>query len=311
MPPLSAAAIRGTWASLLLPLDSHDAIDFARIKDQIDYLAASRVDGIYSNGTAGEFFAQSEDEFDRINALLAEKCTSCAKPFQIGASHTSAQISLDRLKRAAAWKPGAIQVILPDWYPPSLAEAAAYLDRMAEAAAPIGLVLYNPPHAKVVLEPEQYVTMERYLVGVKVTAGDSDWYRRMKTSAPRISLFVPGHQLATGMLRGANGSYSNVACLNPVGAKRWNETMECDPSRALGLEARIERFMNEYIVPFRSEQGFGNAALDKLLAAIGCWCDVGTRLRWPYRGIPPVEADRLRPIAHRMLPELFAPGELC
>ena len=114
---------------------------------------------------------------------------------------------------------------------------------------------------------------------------------------------------STGIAHGANGSYSNVACLSPDGAKRWNEMMECDLPRALELEARIQRFMNECIIPFRTEQGFGNAALDKLLAAIGGWCDAGTRLRWPYRGVPPVEADRLRPIAHRMLPELFAAGE--
>jgi len=33
---------------------------------------------------------------------------------------------------------------------------------------------------------------------------------------------------------------------------------------------------------------------------------VGSRVRWPYRWIPQAEADRLRPVARDLLPELLA-----
>jgi 4-hydroxy-tetrahydrodipicolinate synthase len=46
-----------------------------------------KVSGIYSNGTAGEFYNQTEDEFDQISFLLAEKCNKVQMPFQIGCSH--------------------------------------------------------------------------------------------------------------------------------------------------------------------------------------------------------------------------------
>ncbi len=306
MKPLPAPEIQGTWATLLLPVAPGDAIDFARLSEELDYLVAAPVDGIYSNGTAGEFYTETEAEFDAIHSLMADKCNAHGKPFQIGVSHTSAQISLERLRRAVAWQPSAIQVVLPDWFPVTLSEAAAFLERMAEAAAPIGLVLYNPPHAKLVLSPRQFQALAPYLVGVKVADGDAEWYRAMKASAPAISLFVPGHRLATGLANGAHGAYSNVACLHPAGAKQWNRLMHTDPAAARELEARIRQFMEEHIVPFRAPQGFANAALDKLLAAIGGWCDIGTRLRWPYRWIPMSEARRLRPAARRILPELFA-----
>ena len=64
--------------------------------------------------------------------------------------------------------------------------------------------------------------------------------------------------------------------------------------------------MDDWIVPFRRDHGYSNPALDKLLAAIGGWGPVGTRLRRPYRWIPAEEAARLRPVARDMLPELFA-----
>src|SRR5262245_52806358 len=139
--------LKGTWATVLLPIAADESIDYARLRDDLEYLVASGIDGIYTNGTAAEFFAQHEQEFACISRMVAEACGRHQLPFQIGASHPCAQTSLERLRRAAEFRPTAIQVILPDWVPPHLQEARAFLERMAEAAHPVPLVLYNPPSA--------------------------------------------------------------------------------------------------------------------------------------------------------------------
>lgn len=308
MNPLNSQQISGTWATLLLPIDSHDGIEFSRLEEELEYLLCSGVDGIYTNGTAGEFYAQSEDEFDRVHTLLAEKCEKARMPFQIGVGHMSAQISKARLRRAVQLAPSAVQVILPDWYPVSDDEAIAFLKSMSDLAGPIGLVLYNPPHAKRVLDPAAFRKLCKAipgLVGVKVADGDKAWYASMRRYMPNVSLFVPGHHLATGIQQGASGAYSNVACLHPAGAKRWNESIKSDPAEALRLEKRLAGFLDNYILPFREQQHYSNQALDKLLAAIGGWARIGTRLRWPYRGVSESEARRLQPIAKKLLPEFF------
>src|SRR4051812_29615963 len=115
MQKLTADTLKGNWATLLLPINSDESIDFVRLADEIDYLIATGVDGIYSNGTAGEFYNQTEAEFDRINQLLSEKCMAGGMRFQIGASHPSPLISLQRVQRAVGWHPDALQIILPDW----------------------------------------------------------------------------------------------------------------------------------------------------------------------------------------------------
>lgn len=104
---------------------------------------------------------------------------------------------------------------------------------------------------------------------------------------------------------GAVGAFSNVACLSPRGAQWWTDLMARDMEAALAIEKRICAFMDTHIVPFRQTQGYSNAALDKLLCAIGEWGPVGTKLRWPYRSIEKAEAERLRKIARAELPELF------
>ncbi|WP_205510648.1 dihydrodipicolinate synthase family protein [Longitalea arenae] len=308
MKPLQAADIRGNWATLLLPINDDDSINYNKLSEEIDFLIRMRVDGIYSNGTAGEFYNQTEEEFDTVSNILADKCKNAGLPFQIGACHTSPVMARERVKRAAALQPGAIQVILPDWSAPAMREVIYYLQVLTEIAAPVGLVLYNPPHAKKRLTPEEFYQLKEAginLVGCKTVGGDAAWYTAMKKWAPEISIFVPGHHLATGISLGAHGAYSNVACLHPAAAQQWYELMLTDLPRALNIEKWIQLFMSQYIQPFISIHGYSNQAADKLLAAIGGWSHVGTRLRWPYKGIDEGEVTKLQAIAHEMMSEFF------
>jgi len=305
---LTSSEIRGNWATLLSPWNADDSLDCGRLAAEIDALIAMRVDGIYSNGTAGEFHAQTEAEFDWISHCLADKCNAAGMPFQIGVSHMAAQISLERLRRVVPLAPGAVQVILPDWFPVTDSEAVAFLERMAEAASGIGLVLYNPPHAKRVLTPEQVGHLAGRvpaLIGLKTAGGDDVWFAAMRQHLGRLSVFVPGHLLASGVERGARGAYSNVACLNPAAAQRWTDQMRTDLTAALELEQRLRRFIAGHIVPFITEQQYCNAACDRFMALLGGWADVGAHMRWPYRSIPSAEVARICPVAREILPEFW------
>lgn len=310
MKPLTYDTLYGNWATLLLATDSDGALDLSRMGDEIDVLLASRPNGIYSNGTAGEFYSQSRDEFVRISRLLAEKCEAAGTPFQIGVSHPCAQESLERLLLIRDLKPGAVQVILPDWFPVSDREAVRFLEKMAEAADGIPLVLYNPPHAKRVLTPAEWAMLKARvpsLIGVKVSDKEcnAEWYEAMRTHAAGLAVFVPGHHLATGVQNGAAGAYSNVACLNPFASQKWYEQMRSDMSGALELESRIQLFMSRHIAPFISEQKFPNHACDRFMALVGGWADVGSNLRWPYDSIPVCCVEEVRTHAKKLLPEFF------
>lgn len=306
MEPLKGVSIRGSWATLLLPVNADESLNYGMLGQQIDTLITMNVSGIYSNGTACEFYAQTEDEFDKINALLADKCNAANMPFQIGCNHMSPQISMDRLRRAKSLNPSAIQVILPDWYPPTFEECTDFLRVMAEAAAPIGLIIYNPPHAKVRLQPADFRKL--YLEGVslagcKLAGGDDAWYSDMRNAYPGLSVFVPGHHLATGISKGAHGAYSNIAALHPHTAQTWYETMLTDMPKAMEMEGRIREFMTKYIIPYIITNNYSNTAVDKFLAAVGGWSNISTRVRWPYRGIPEEDVNKVRMACRQILPE--------
>jgi dihydrodipicolinate synthase/N-acetylneuraminate lyase len=290
---------------LLLPLNADDTIDFGRLQQQLDILLTAGLDGVYAHGTAGEFQTLSEIEFDQVNELLAGACEAARVPFQIGAGHPSAQLSLDRVRRAAALNPSAIQVILPDWLPLTAEEVTAFLTGVATVADAVPLVLYNPPHAKTQVGPELLVELAHAvptLVGLKSAGGDQAWFAQALRSG--LSLFVPGHYLASMTLLGAHGSYSNIAALSPVGAVQWSQQIISDPEAALDLERRISEFFTAYVAPLQ-RAGLSNPALDKFLAAVGGWADIGTRVRWPMASATQHQAEEVRPAAQGLLPELF------
>lgn len=310
MKPLNGREIYGNWATLLLPVNQDNSIAYERLGEEIDSLISMQVNGIYSNGTAGEFFNQTEGEFDEVSTLLAQKCNAAQMPFQIGCSHMSPLISLQRIQRVVQLAPSAIQITLPDWVTLSKLETVIFLEKMIRTAEPIGLVLYNPPHAKQLLSPQDYLYLKdsgllQQLVGCKVPGGDENWYKNMTALSSEFSIFIPGHYMATGYSRGASGSYSNVACLHPGVAQNWYEQMQTNLPAALELEARIQAFMQTEIAPLLGSDGYSNTAADKLLAAIGGWAAIGTRLRWPYQNFSESQVTSIKKKAIEIIPEFF------
>ena len=292
---LPARAPRGVYGVVLLAVDEGGDIAWSATRETIARLAAG-LDGIYSNGTACEFHGQTEAEFDRLSSLVAEVAGQHGTVFQIGISATNARLVRERLRRVAALRPAAVQFTLPDWWPPSEEEVLRFISGLAETAPDLPLVLYNPPQAKRRLAIAEIAALRMAvpsLVGAKLPAGDASWYAQMRARLPKLSVFVPGHTLATGHGRGAHGSYSNVACLSPTGAATWWRQIRADPAGALAVEARIQRFMTESVLPFRTRHLVSDAALDKAMAAAGGWAPIGPRLLWPYSSVPQSEIPAL------------------
>ncbi|WP_163379979.1 dihydrodipicolinate synthase family protein [Cyclobacterium sp. SYSU L10401] len=289
MKPLGAEEIVGVWGTVLLPVQKNEAIDWGLLDEEIALLLNTGLHGIYTNGTAGEFYNQSESEFDTLSEKVAAAAELKGVPFQLGCSHPLPLAALERVKRAKSLHPGALQVVLPDWVAPNRVELFRYLEKMAKVADPVGLVLYNPPHAKKYLKPADYrdILSEGFpIVGCKTAGGDASWYKEMASLPQPFSHFIPGHKLATGMQLGAKGSYSNIACLHPKAALKWYESIQTNPSEAKEWEAKLGLFFQEAIFPLIQKDGYSDTAVDKFLAAIGGWSEIGTRLRWPYQGVP-------------------------
>jgi len=307
MNPLTSKRLKGTWSTLLLPLNETEDIQWDGIDDQLNALAKAEVDGIYFNGTACEFYSQSNEEFLRLARTTATFCERKGIPFQIGASHAHAAESLRRIEQTRELNPGAFQVILPEWTPLTWEEILRFLKRMTAAADPTPLVIYNPPNARKVLTPSEWSQLASTIdgiTGIKVLGGDATWHAEMRPVADQLSVFVAGIHLASGIIQGcARGSYSNLACLSPKGAVQWGRRIMADPDLALQQEAQIRKVFGTAMAPFRGK--FSNTALDKALAAAGGWAGLSPTLRWPLSSISSLDVQQLSTQFREGLPFLF------
>lgn len=307
MKPLTSTTLKGTWSTLLLPLDDQENIQWPLIDDQLTALAAADVDGIYFNGTACEFFSQSDEEFLRLARTTASFCEDRSIPFQIGASHAHATQSLKRIEQTRELNPGAFQIILPEWTPLAWDEILNYLRRIIATAAPVPIVIYNPPTARKVLTPQEWHPLGKEfdeIIGIKVAGGDKAWYNEMQDAADFLSVFVAGVRLGSGIINGcASGSYSNLACLTPQGAVDWYQRILSNPQMALEQESQILNVFGKTIAPFRGV--FSNSALDKALASAGAWTGISSRVRWPLASIAESDVQLLSTQFREGLPFLF------
>ncbi len=299
---------KGIWGAVLLPLSDTGNIDFAVLAELVDVLCESGVAGIYTNGTAGEFFNQTEAEFDKITEIVLDRAGQAGVPAQIGVSNSNPRVARHRLERLVGSGAVAAQITLPDWWPPSTEEQARFLAGMAAAGQGLPLILYNPPTAKVRLSVPQIAALRADapdLVGVKVAGGDADWYAQRRDLLGDMSVFVAGHTVAFGRPLGADGAYSNVACLSPAGAVRQWEQIESDPEAAQDLEDRFRRFLHETMIPLARDHGLSDAALDKAMAAAGGWLLIRPALLWPYSGASDAMVAAIRASANNLVPELL------
>ena len=306
MPTSKHPLPRGIWGTILLPVDAQDRIDWGALAEELDVLVASGLDGIYANGTAGEFHNQTDAEYERLAQLVADKAHAARMPFQIGVSHTNPRIARDRLRALRPLHPGGAQFILPDWWAPSAPEVTTFMAGLQEAAQDLPLILYNPPQAKLRLGLAQIAALRAHapnLIGAKLPGGDADWYAQRRALLPDFSVFVPGHTVAFGRPLGADGAYSNVACLGPRGALLHWQLSQDAPARAVELEGRIQQFMARHVLPLVQSHGLAHPALDKMMAEVGGWGPVGARMLWPYASAPEDAIRNARAALRDMLPE--------
>ncbi len=306
--PKRAPDIYGNWATLLLPISNNNEIDWEVLEHEIDVLLAAKLNGIYSNGTAGEFYAQTMTEYKQVQTMLSKACLRHTVPFQIGASFPTLPEMLERIEFAKTLSPTAIQIIIPDCFPLSSKELCMYFSKIQEISDGFRFILYAPPHAKTKLLPRDIrMLMEQFscLVGLKLAGGDADWYQEMQSCMEELAIFIPGHHLASAVSQGAHGAYSNVSCISPVQAQKWYDLMLRDMHKALIIEKEIRNFMDRKILPF-IQSGYSNQACDKALAYMTGWCKgMTSKLRFPYRGIAPKELLNCKKHMHEMLKNFF------
>lgn len=288
---LTSQTLRGIWAALPMSWRADDSFDEEAYRTNIARLCAASVDGIYTTGSTGEFYALDRAEFERMVDVVMEETRHHRIPVQIGCCADDTRDVLRQMAYAAEAGAAGVQVVLPYWMELSDAEMLQFFRDLASAFPQLPLIHYNVPRAKRFLTARDYqkiLEVAPNLIGVKFTYAGSHWgeLQQALQLLPQLAYFVAEDLLVSAMQLGARGSYSSIACVSPsfmqemfalATARRWDE--------ALAQQAKVARFFAE-CGAFVEQLGLSTSdpAFDKGLAIASGFLTGHPRTRAPYNG---------------------------
>ncbi|MGH2533219.1 MAG: dihydrodipicolinate synthase family protein [Thermomicrobiales bacterium] len=304
---LTRENLHGVWAAISTPFDERDRFDEESFRENVRRLAASRVDGIYTTDSDGEFYAIEFEEFQRIVDAFADETRRLGVPSQVGVTWSHTQGMLDRLRHAAARGILGAHVGHPyfmDMTPESYRQF--WLDVAAAVPADFALIHYNTPRVHNYQYGPDYAILAGLvpnLVGTKHTGSSLPEFLTLMQDAPQLAHFTGEHVFTPYMMFGARGVYSSFTSFNAPYMVAWyRECFNGDWEAARHRQRRVHAFAELKRAVF----GKGNyhAILHKAVAAASDFL-VGNHLtRRPYLPVSDAAVAEFRRRVDEEFPDL-------
>ena len=215
------SSIRGVLTAIVTPFDSTGAVCPQRLRAQVRRQLKFD-NGIFCNGTNGEFFVLSMNE----KLLVTETCVDevggkVPVVAHIGEISTATTIRLG--KDVAAMGVDAVSVIAPYFVPLKQNELIYHYTAIADAV-PVPVFLYNiPGRTGNTIEPATAARLAEHpnIVGIKDSAGSYESLKGFLDAVKDIDGFDvlsgPDHLAHQGFLDGCSACISGLANVCPEG----------------------------------------------------------------------------------------------
>lgn len=241
---MDASFIRGVIPALVTPMTDDEALDREGLVKLIDGTIDSGVHGVFTVGTAGEFWALSFEEKQRIYEWTVEAAGGRV-PAYVGTSANSTEeaIALSRAGQAAG--ADCLSILTPSFTTPTQEELFNHYAEIATSVT-LPILLYNlPARTGNALEVE---TVRRLaadygnIVGIKDSSGDFSQALEYINGMPDGFRFVMGRDtlIASGFEQGAVAAIAATANVAPdVGAAIFDAHSEGDLPEARRHQIRL------------------------------------------------------------------------
>ena len=308
--PLTRKTLTGVWSALILPWNDRDELDARRFKQEVRSYGGTGVNGIYTGGTTGEFYAQDDATFERVTQIACEQAHAVGLPVQIGVSALSTRTVRQRIRVAIKAKADALQVALPFWLELKDDEVKRFIHEIAAEAGRTPLIVYVTGRSKRKIVPQllgEIADEVPTFIGTKDTGLDVKALKAVLKEAPDLAVFG-GEDFFEKIPAGGRGGYCSITGFNV--AKVVELYQLCDAGRmkeAKPLAEALHRYLYEALVnPLVKEAGLWDSAIDRIQRVAGGGV-VGLRCQSPYRSGTDAHVKRLIAWCRKNTPELLPP----
>ena len=216
-----AERITGILTPNITPVDAAGRIDEERLRGYVDWLIERGVDGIYPNGSTGEFVRFTAEERRRIIEIVVEQ-TAGRVPVLAGAAEANVKETIDACEAYGAMGVRAVAIVAPFYYRLSSEGVYAYFREIADNVT-VDVTLYNIP---LFASPIDIPTVVRLasecprVIGIKDSSGDLPNMLRMIAAIRPLRddfSFLTGWDasLAPMLIAGADGGTNATSGVVP------------------------------------------------------------------------------------------------
>ncbi|HEY8344153.1 MAG TPA: 4-hydroxy-tetrahydrodipicolinate synthase [Bacillota bacterium] len=212
---------KGIIVPVVTPFADDGSINYAVYRKVLNHLIENGVHGVFPLGTTGEFYAVSDDEYQRLLETTVEEVRGRISIYA-GVNHITTR-GVIRLANICARVSGidAISVLTPMFISQSQEELYQYYKHIAESTD-FPIVMYNnKPKTNVTIEPDTVARLAEIpnIVGVKDSTGDftnTCEYIRLTRGNQNFGVLLGRDTLIfAGLCQGAVGAISSCANVAP------------------------------------------------------------------------------------------------
>ena len=216
---MDASFIRGIIPAMITPMTEDEALDEKGFQTIIDGLIDAGVHGIFTVGTAGEFWALSIEEKKKIYQWTSEFVNKRV-PTYVGTCANSTREAVHLSEMAQDAGVDCLSVLTPNYISPNESQMYSHYAAIA-TSVDLPILLYNlPARTGNVLSVNLVVRLAESfenIVGIKDSSGDFSNAMAYLFQAPQGFRFVMGNDalIYPALMQGASGAIAATANVAP------------------------------------------------------------------------------------------------
>ena len=236
--------ISGIIPAMITPMAADGAVDEGGVEELVEYLVGSGVDGIFAVGTAGEFWALSPEEKERVFARTV-RAAAGRVPVYAGTTDNTTAGAVDLARRAQRAGADCLSVLTPTFIAPDDAQLYAYYRAVAEAVDVPVLLYSNPDRTGNALSVDLVARLASEVegvAGIKDSAGDMAQTAEYLRRTPDGFRVLMGRDtlIYAGLTHGAAGAIAASANIAPeLSVGVFENFAWGDMKRALEFQRRL------------------------------------------------------------------------
>lgn len=255
--------ITGILTPNITPVDSAGRVDEETLRGYVDWLIDHGVDGLYPNGSTGEFVRFTAAERQRIVQVVVDQAAGRV-PVLAGAAEANADETIRACNRYGQMGVRAVAIVAPFYYRLSSEGVYAYFQTIARNVD-IDVTLYNIPMFASPIDVETVVRLaaeEPRIIGLKDSSGDLPNLMRMMSAIRPIRddfSFLTGWDpsLAAMLISGADGGTNASSGIVPELTQAIHRSVKAgDIDRAIALQYELLPLFDRMIGHGEFPEGF-------------------------------------------------------